>query len=492
MKKIDLNRSVYDNVTEYPELAEILFSLGFKDVVNKAILHSMGRIMTIPKACDMKKISFDAVKDTLRENGFVIAELPQERTTLLKQYLSRLGEGENLESVRRDFVENFSGVDASEIMKAEQELIAEGTPVEEIQKLCDLHSALFHGRTTSEMLMSGNATVPLMKQMDSSSRFRTLHDNTKDSAKEMTHSVGHPLYTFTMENRGLERLLSEARTAFENLMRDRTEENETVLKGCLRKLREVSIHYAKKGDLLYPHLKVKYEIFGPSSVMWTIDDEIRDELAAIERSGEWNARFSDVLTRMEEMIYKEDHILFPVCAEHFSHEEWQQIYKDSKDYPSCFGVENEIWDAGEKANLIREKSEAEEVVMPGGHMTVEELTAMLNTIPLEITFVDSADINKFFNEGPKVFKRPAMAIDRDVYSCHPPKIETMVRGIIEDFRSGKRDRVPIWMEKNGSHMLVTYMAVRSKQGEYLGTLELVQDMDEARAHFLKEFEKRGD
>lgn len=54
----------------------------------------------------------------------------------------------------------------------------------------------------------------------------------------------------------------------------------------IEEVRQLAIHYAKKGDLLYPHLKVKYEISGPSDVMWTVDDEIRDEfLCAGEKSG---------------------------------------------------------------------------------------------------------------------------------------------------------------------------------------------------------------
>ena len=76
-----------------------------------------------------------------------------------------------------------------------------------------------------------------------------------------------------------------------------------------------------------------------------------------------------------------------------------------------------------------------------------------------------------------------MAIDREVFSCHPPKIEPMVRAIIEDFRSGRRDSLPVWMEKEGHTMLITYMAVRDKQSRYLGTMELVQDMTFAKEHF---------
>ena len=127
-----------------------------------------------------------------------------------------------------------------------------------------------------------------------------------------------------------------------------------------------------------------------------------------------------------------------------------------------------------------------EIIMPGGHLTVAQLTAMLNTIPMEITFVDEDNINRFFNEGPKDFKRPGMAIDREVFSCHPPKVEQQVRHIIREFRKGTLDKVPIWMEKNGKTMLVTYMAVRDATGTYLGTMELVQDMGFAKEHFLSD------
>lgn len=121
--------------------------------------------------------------------------------------------------------------------------------------------------------------------------------------------------------------------------------------------------------------------------------------------------------------------------------------------------------------------------MPGGHLTLAQLTAMLNTLPLEITFVDADNINRYFNEGPKVFKRPSMAIDREVFTCHPPKIEPMVRSIIEDLRSGRRDQVPMWLEKNGHATLVNYMAVRDSDGNYVGTVEVVQDMEFAKKHF---------
>ena len=293
---------------------------------------------------------------------------------------------------------------------------------------------------------------------------------------------GHPLHTLTLENEALAKVIEKCRKAVKS---------GHVESGLLEEVRQLAIHYAKKGDLLYPHLKVKYEISGPSDVMWTVDDEIRDEFAALAQKAssqdeDWLKRMDKALTRADEMIYKEANILFPNCALHFTDEEWYGVYHDSKDYAECFGVENGIWKEAEEAKSRKTSLVSDgEIVMAGGHMTIEQLTAMLNTIPIEISFVDADNINRYFNEGPKVFKRPGMAIDREVFSCHPPKVEQQVRRIIEEFRAGTLDRVPVWMDKNGRTMLVTYMAVRDKDGQYLGTMELVQDMEFAKEYFTK-------
>ena len=71
----------------------------------------------------------------------------------------------------------------------------------------------------------------------------------------------------------------------------------------------------------------------------------------------------------------------------------------------------------------------------------------------------------------------------DLFTCHPPKIEEQVRRIIGEFRAGNLDQVPVWMDKDARTFLVTYYAVRDKQEQYLGTLELVQDMEFAKEHF---------
>ena len=539
MKPLDLNRSVHDLVKEYPELQQIMYDLGFTEINKKAMLNSIGKIMTIPKGAKMKGISMLDVVSTLTSKGFqLVGEMPstvnldeagsedvkpsgapeskEERTALLKGYLKRLGEGEELESVRADFVEKFNSVDASEIMQAEQELIAEGTPITEIQKLCDLHSALFHGATQEEKIANaGNAVIESMKAkkqeeikntlaanstgpMSTAEEREKLQQDKLQLAASLIAIPGHPLETLTRENDVLAQRISDTRAAIENKA-----SNEEIL-NKFEGVREIAIHYAEKGDLIYPHLNVQYGISGPSNVMWTVDDEIRDEMTALTKKctfdDAWFEKVSAVLTRAEEMIYKESNILFPICALNFATEEWYRIYHDSKDYADCMGIVANVWPEaeeyektmfdkkpeGETVENATSSSNSDEIVMPGGHVTLEQLTALLNTIPVEITFVDENNINRYFNEGPKLFKRPSMAIDREVFSCHPPKIAPMVRTIIEDFRNGVRDEFPVWAEKQGKTMLIKYMAVRDKDGKYLGTAEFVQEMDFAKEHFQSE------
>lgn len=442
-----------------------------------------------------------------------------DRIEKLKSYLKRLGEGESLEAVRKDFAEEFQGVEASEIMKAEEAILAEGTPITEVQKLCDVHSALFHGTTD--------------------------YSNKHEKSAALSQVKGHPQQTFTRENEALTKLIDRMKELLHDTDERTCSKSLPQIAALLLKIREVAVHYAKKGDLLYPHLNARYGIAGPSAVMWTADDEIRDELGALCKalqkgreaaeqrateskgretagqnatgsfqSSQWDAkwleRLQKVLLRAEEMIYKENHILFPNCAVNFTEEDWMGIYRDAKDYADCLGVHGEVWEEAE--NWLRKEKEAKKTVfkgtkdsqasegeedragsnfsdgvihMPGGHMTIRQLTALLNTIPLEISFIDAEDRNCYFNEGPKVFKRAQMALGRSVFTCHPPKVETMVRRIIGEFREGTLDRVPVWMDKGGRTMLVTYMAVRDESGEYMGTMELVQDMEFAKEHFGK-------
>ncbi len=300
---------------------------------------------------------------------------------------------------------------------------------------------------------------------------------------------GHPLNIFYKENEAIKIQISELKGAItkgENIERE------------LEKFRDIAIHFAEKGDLLYPPLKGKYGFAGPSDVMWTVDDEIRDDLKALSnelksdaskvKDEEWLSKLNDAIERSEQMLYKEENILYPLCAKNFSKEDWQDIARDIDDYKPCMIDKMPLWENATRKTKVTEMPGSEdEITLPSGHMTLHQLDAMLNTIPVEITFIDENNINRYFNDGDemKLFKRPLMALDREVFSCHPPKIEPMVRMLIEDFKQGKRDMVEIWNTRDDEPVLIRYMAVRDKDKNYVGTVECVMKMGFAKEHFSK-------
>ena len=291
---------------------------------------------------------------------------------------------------------------------------------------------------------------------------KTDYTNKMSLSEEMINTKGHPLQTYQREN---ERIL-EITKNLKNLINENKNYEEE-----LKSLFDISIHYAEKGDIIYPLLKTKYQITGPNTVMWTEDDIIRAELKQADNS----EKLLKVIEKIENMAKKEKNILFPICAVNFSTEEWHQIYREESGYDDAFGIKSEIWNEV-KETIKAKPSYNGQIRMPSGELSVEELIALLNTIPMEITFVDKNNTNKYYNEGEKLFKRPQMSLGRKVYSCHPPKIEAMVKAIIDDFKSGKRSKVQIYNDKGGVKMCVTYLAVKNEKGEYLGTMELCQDM----------------
>lgn len=488
----------------------------------------------------------------------------QDRQKLLKSYVERLSSGENLDEVRKDFVENFSDVDAAEIMRAEQTLMKEGTSYRDVQKLCDVHSALFHGATREEKIANAEKAVQASLDADAADvkakvavstavehqapgMGRNMRDVAKSQLQKLAQIPGHPISVFMKEDDAIEAELGRVKALLDDSAASLEDQ-----KREFGKLRAIGLHYAAKGDLLYPLLKSKHDISGPADVMWGVDDEIRAEIrnltggtGSILTAEQWRARAAKLVTRAQEMIFKERNILFPICIQNFGRNEWIQMALDLQDYEPCMIEKQPLWKLAENARAWQNSSEAAssasaagtdgaavpqasagtsagsgagksdlekaaealiraamasagsagtagaasgnaEIVFPSGHMTKEQITAMLDTIPGEITFVDADDINRYFNrgEGPKAFKRPLEALDREVYYCHPPKVEEMVRMIISSFKEGKRDSVDVWMDKNGHTYLVRYMAVRDKQGKFVGSLEYVQNMDAAKEHFL--------
>jgi len=497
MKQLDLSRTVYEICTADPQAKDILAAQGFVDVVKPGLLASLGRMTTIPQGAARRGIDLAALVAAFAAAGYDVASpsgqpapggrpaVPAResadgrdgRVAMLKEYVRQLSAGTDMEQVRRQFVDHFRDVDAVEIAQAEQQLIDGGTPVADVQRLCDVHSALFHGATRQERIAQAEAKVAA----GAASRQQVR----QSAAARLIDTAGHPLAVLTAENRRLTQAIEDLQAALAG-----TAEPGTVM-AMLEDLRGLLGHYAKKGDLIYPLLNMTYGISGPADVMWGVDDEIRDELKALAISGpgraDFKARMAKVLTRGREMVYKEENILYPLCAQQFSTDDWMCMYYEMPAYQQPGQPALDRWAQAEdsRTRLQARPAPANDgpISLGGGSMTPAQIAAVLDTIPMELSFIDQDDVNRYFNAGGKLFKRPAMAIGRSVFSCHPPKYAALARRVIDTLRSTDRASVDVWMEKGGQPVLVRYMAVRDAAGAYLGTLECVQPMGFAQQRF---------
>jgi DUF438 domain-containing protein len=109
---------------------------------------------------------------------------------------------------------------------------------------------------------------------------------------------------------------------------------------------------------------------------------------------------------------------------------------------------------------------------------VELVDAMLDTLPLDITLLDSEDAVRYFSKETKerLFPRTRAIIGRKVQQCHPEKSVHLVNQILDDFKSGKGDVAEFWIDVQDRKIYIRYFAVRDSAGKYLGCVGLDQDI----------------
>lgn len=389
------------------------------------------------------------------------------RKKKLKELILKLHHGENPKEVRKELLDTLQNIPYGEVVDVEQELIADGLPEQEILKLCDIHSEV----------LDGNIDLSSMKIV----------------------APGHPIDTYLHENKALKEQIDIATSLFKQLV-DKKEELSNIitpLKSCFNLLSDIEKHYLRKEYLLFPALE-RNNITGPPKVMWGKHDEIRESLKACHEVlrmpdltredliDSLDLLFRPCLKALEDMITKEEQILFPMALDILTTEDWWNAYQQSMEIGYAIVEPEHEW----KPEGFDHERESDENVgmskgkisLPSGSFSVKELLAILNTLPVDMTFVDASDKVKYFSQGKhRIFTRSKSIINRDVQLCHPPSSVHIVEKIVEDFKSGKESHAPFWITMNGKFILIEYYALRDENGEYLGTLEVSQDLTNARS-----------
>ena len=383
------------------------------------------------------------------------------RKSVIKDILMDLHNGKSLEEARAKFAAAFDGVASSEISAAEAALLAEGVPIESVQKLCDVHAALF-----KDSLQEEDTTL---------------------SAAASADRPGHPVHTLKLENRAIEKLVEEqVKPPLENFTKNGGAKALQTLKDALVKLQDIKFHYKRKENLIFPFME-QHDITAPPKVMWGVDDEIRGLITGAINvvSGEnpEPAKAAEavkvVTSKINEMIFKEENIMVPMILEIFTQDEWKRIADESGEIGYCFIAAPPAFVRSSVPSSGAPEGEpaAGSIVLPTGVLQIGELVAMLNALPLDISFVDKNDTVKYFSQGAeRIFPRTKAIIGRQVVNCHPPASVHIVEGILADFKSGKKTHEDFWIKMKDNLVYIRYFAVHDEKGGYLGTLELTQNI----------------
>ena len=387
--------------------------------------------------------------------------MSEDKKSQIKEAIRQLRAGVPAEQVKEKFRAVLEGTDSLEIAKIEQELAEEGLKREDLSKLCDVHMAIFKEQIQKQnlnlkpsqpisILMEEHKIMTKMAEDLASLANKILKVNDLRYASEDIHQVEHLASDFADSEK----------------------------------------HYLREENVLFPMLE-KHGITEPPAVMWMEHDEIRQQKKKLQElikevnEPNYPAFKNDLWETAKTLgnllpshFYKENNILFPAALSVMTPQEWVDIRKefDAVGY-CCFTPPELVLARQEQVTQAQVPAPTGIMQFENGNLTKEQLGGLLNTLPVEITFIDENDTVRYFNKPEKIiFVRTKAVIGRKVQNCHPAKSLDTVNAIVESFKAGKKNMAEFWINMASRVVYIRFFAVRDPQGKYLGVMEVVQDV----------------
>jgi len=309
----------------------------------------------------------------------------------------------------------------------------------------------------------------------------------------------HPIMHYLKENEEMKRLL----LAVEDLVQYPMIKNQWL--ELYDKISQYPIHYKRKQNQLYPMLERK-GFTRPTTTMWTFDDMVRDEIREAERllredqEEAFIKQQERVLLYARDLMEKEEFILYPTSMALISEEEFEDMKSGDQEIGfAFFEVEHKPTETKAESKPNEQNSFANDLQalltrygysagggdkldVTTGKLTLEQVNLIYKHLPIDISFVDENELVCFYSDTDhRIFPRSKNVIGREVMNCHPRKSAHIVREVIDKLRSGEQDKAEFWINKPGLFIYIIYVAVRDKDGNFRGVLEMMQDCTHIRA-----------
>ncbi len=389
----------------------------------------------------------------------------EDKKKMLKEMIKQLHSGVAPQEVKEKFKQVLGTVSSMEIAEIEQELVEEGLPREELHRLCDVHLLVLQ-----EQLERQKPEVP----------------------------TENPVNILMEEHKVMLQLVEMARTALNGLQNAKglvdTSEDMAHLKHIAEDFVDSEKHYLREENVLFPILD-KHGVKEPPAIMWTEHNRIRDEKKRFTNLisscssmsfEDFKEQVGNAVESLGELLsshfFKENSILFPTALKVFTDEEWKEVRREFDSIGYCRFTPQYLIAKPEEAKAEMEKAETVPTELQAGLLQFEtgalsnpELEAMLKTLPVDITFVDKDDTVRYFSKS-EIFLRTKAVLGRKVQQCHPQKSVHIVNRLLESFKKGEKDVAEFWINMDNKLIHIRYFAVRDRDGKYLGTMEVTQDV----------------
>jgi DUF438 domain-containing protein len=293
---------------------------------------------------------------------------------------------------------------------------------------------------------------------------------------------GSFLFYLMEENQGL---IARLESLKDFIKKQNYEEDYTQIQKILQELLEYNHHLQKLENILFPYMQKKKERFDGLKIMWTLHDEMRARLkmlSSVEKGSMDEQKFyveiGKLFFELYGLVQKQELIMFPAATEILDKEDFEMMHVQSFDFEFPF-IDRPAKPEISLRDLISKNTSGgnDMIQMETGNLTFEQVEWMMNTLPVDVTFVDANDKVAFFSKPKdRIFPRSVAVIGRDVRNCHPHESVHVVEKIIDDFKSGKKNQESFWLKMKGMYILIQYFAVRNEEGIYLGTLEVGQEI----------------
>lgn len=201
----------------------------------------------------------------------------------------------------------------------------------------------------------------------------------------------------------------------------------------------------------------------------TLNTASDDEKALFVKEG------LDYLTIRAEHIWKENDILYNMGRQILTEDDFVYLLEEFQN--------SDLQHYGDQASgkfsaMLEEVEEGGKKMRLVENLSTDQLHAIMETLPMEVTFVDADDTVAYFNrlDKEKIFARTRSVIGRKVHKCHPEKSVDTVLKIVEGFKNRTMDKAEFWIDFRDEKVLIRYFPVFNDTNEYMGVLEVTQEV----------------